>query len=121
MTRCPSGTRTSLNVTRPPESLEGKPSAIRKSLIQLTDGLEIVKRSRSFAETSRVVFVIPRRRDRLESALLDLEHLDLRLQGRGGHAELGCCAERPRHPPHGFLQRRLDERALVVYERLAIG
>src|SRR6266540_588640 len=101
-----------------PECLEGKPSATRKSLIQLTDGLEIVKRSRSFAETSRGDFEIPRRRDRLEPALLDLEDLDLRLQGRGRHAELGGGAERSRHPPHGFLQRRLDQRALVLLERV---
>src|SRR5215207_1232983 len=104
-----------------PERLEGKPSAIRKSLIQLADGLEIVKRSRSFAETSRGDLVSPRRRDGLEPALLDPEDLDLRLQGRGGHAELRRRTERPRYPPQGVLQRRLDHRALVLHERLAIG
>jgi hypothetical protein len=53
VTRFPVTTRLSLSVTRPPEGPEGKPSATRKSLIQVADGLEIVKHSRRFAETSR--------------------------------------------------------------------
>src|SRR4051812_37251464 len=100
-------------------SVEGKLSAIANSLMQMACGFSPVKRSRRFGETSRGEFVIRRRRDRLEPPLLDLEGLDLRLQGRRGQAELGGRAEGSRYPTHGFLQRRLDHRALVFHQRVA--
>src|SRR6185312_5023212 len=43
----------------------------------------MVAPSRSFAQILRGTLPIPGRRDWLESALVDLEDLDLRLEGRG--------------------------------------
>src|SRR5580658_1006391 len=49
----------------------------------------------------------------LEALLVDLQHSDLRLQGRSGHTESGGSSRLPGHPSFAFPEGRLNHLFLL--------
>ena len=91
VSRCPLANQPILKVTRPSESAEGKPSAIRKWWIYLADDREIVKHSRRIVEAPlrrfrdfRETFATPAGRSRGRNDLRVAPGLQLAPVSRNG-------------------------------------